>query len=273
MSSILKCPSCGAIRQSRYCAECGEKFISPKDLELKNFLFEELPDEFLHVDGKLPRTMRLLLMQPGALARNYVSGRRQSFVSPLRIYVAIFLMQLVVNALVSGPHSTFLERVHDYDSFGILSHLMATRPNVAWSSPAVAAHVSELLHWCGELATLLIFLLVAGVQELIFFRLHRRYLEHVALALNVAAFFLAAITISELLIWAVTRSRLGNWLDSVQSIIALTALPVYWFFAIRRFYDLKPLSSAVAAALLTLANSVIALGLVTIVYAIIMVTA
>jgi hypothetical protein len=273
MPSAPKCPSCGANRLSRYCAECGEKFISPKDLELRHFLFEQLPHEFLHVDGKLPRTLWLLFTQPGALARNHVAGRRQPFVGPLRFYIVLFLLQVVVGAVVSGPGSSFLERVRDSDPFGVLSHLMSSRPDVDWHSPAVAAHVRELGHWLSELATLLIFMLVAWVQMLVFYRLHRRYLEHVALALNVASFFLAVITVADLLVWAVSRNRFGNLEAQLQSLLALSALPLYWCLAIRRFYELRLLPSAAAAIVLTVANALMALGLSTIVYAILIETA
>ncbi len=269
----LHCPSCGAKRQSRFCAECGEQFVSPKDFELKHFLLEKLPHEFLHVDGKLPRTMRLLLMQPGALAKNYVAGRRQPFVSPLRIYIVLFLLQLVVDASVSGPGASLLDRVHNSDPFGVLMRLMSSRPDVDWRSPEVAAHVHEFGHWLSELATLLIFMLLAGVQKLLFYRLHRRYLEHVALALNVASFFLAALTVGDLLGWVVIRDRLINWEAQLQSLIAVSALPVYWFLAIRRFYELKTLPSAAAAIVITLANILMAPALGTIVYAIIISTA
>jgi hypothetical protein len=269
----LKCPSCGATRQSRYCAECGEKFISPRDFELKHFLLEQLPHEVLHVDGKLPRTMCLLLMQPGALANSYVAGRRQPFVGPLRLYIVLFLLQLILGTVITGPGSSFPERVHDSDPFGVLAHLMSSRPNVDWHSPAVAAHVRELGHWLSELGTLFIFLVVAGVQGLIFHRLRRRYLEHVALALNVAAFFLTVLMVGELLLWAVVRNRIGNYEAQVQSLLALSALPVYWCLAIRRFYELKILPAAGAALVITVANAVMALGLSTIVYAILIGTA
>jgi hypothetical protein len=268
----LNCPSCGATRKSRYCAECGEKFISPKELELKHFLFEQLPEEFLHVNGKLPRTMRLLFMQPGALAKNYVAGQRQAFVGPLRVYIVLFLLQVVVGAALGGHGTPFLERAHDSDPFGVLSRLMSSRSNVDWHSPAVAAHVRELGHWVGELGTLLIFLFVAGLQQILFYRQHRRYLEHVALALNVASFFLATLTVCELLVWAVTWNRFGNLAPQVQSLIATSALPVYWYLAIRRFYQLRALPSAAAAIVITLANAMMALALSTVVYAILIET-
>jgi len=273
MPSAENCPSCGANRQGRYCAECGEKFIAPEDLELKHFLFEQLPEEVLHVDGKMPRTMRLLLLQPGALAKNYVAGRRKPFVGPLRVYIVLFLLHVIVAAAISGPGSSLLERVHNADSFGVLSHLMASRPNVDWQSPEVAAHVRDLGHWLSELATLMIFMIVAVVQEIIFYRLHRRYLEHVALALNVASFFLAVITVFQIVLWAVARNRVGSYEAQLESIIAMSVLPVYWCLAIRRFYELKIVASAAAAVIITVANAVIALGLSTIVYAILISTA
>lgn len=263
-----KCPSCGAIRQARYCAECGERFLTSHDLELKHFLIKQLPEEFLHVDGKLPRTLRLLFTRPGALAKYYVEGMRQPFVGPLRIYIVLFLLHAIVVLSINGLGASFPERVREFDSFGILSHLMSDRPDVNWQSPEVASRVRELSHWSGELATLLVFLLTAGFQKVIFYGLHRRYLEHVVLALNVASFLLATLTVCELLIWAAIRNRYGG-LDAVlQTPIVLSALPIYWFFAIRHFYRLKILPSAAAAIIVTAGQAVVATMLNTAVLAV-----
>jgi hypothetical protein len=268
-----KCSSCGLDRTGRYCAQCGERFLSSDDLELRHFLFEQLPHECLHVDGKLPRTIRLLFAQPGVLAVNYVEGRRQRFVGPLRIYLILFLLHVFLTATLGGVAASLPERVRDFDAFGILAHLMLIRPNVNWQSPAVISHVQEYGRWLSEVATLLIFLVVAVVQQWIFRRQHRRYLEHVALALNVAAFFLAVLVIAELLFSAVTQHRFGESDALLQSLLGMSALPIYWFLAIRRFYGLKTLPSAVTAIAVTSAHAVVALGLSTIVYAILIKTA
>jgi predicted nucleic acid-binding protein len=270
---LTECPSCGASRQGRYCTACGEKFLSHDDFELKHYLVEHLADECLHVDGKLPRTLRLLFTQPGALAVNYVAGRRQRFVGPLRLYVVLFLLHAFIMVVYGGLGASFPQRVEEIDATGVLSHLILSRPDVDWQSPEVEAHLREHGHWLSEAATLVIFLVVAAGQKLIFYRLHRRYLEHVALALNVSALYIAVIVVGELLFGAVARHRFGDFDGTLQHLAGVSVLPVYWFLAIRRFYGLRTVFSASAAIVVTAVHAAVAVSLNAIVYAILIFTA
>jgi hypothetical protein len=268
----MSCPSCGSDLQGRYCSACGERALSPRDFELKHFLLEQLPHEVLDVNGKLPRTLRVLFTQPGETAVNYVMGKRQRFVSPLRLYLILFLLHAFISVIFGGLGTSLPERARELDVWGLLSHLLSSRPEVNWLSPVVASRVREHAHWLSEVAMLLIFLVTAGFQKILFYRLRRRYLEHVALALNVATFYLAVLLIGELLVGAATRRSLGNSEELLQSLVAMFALPVYWFFAIRRFYGIGKSLSAVSAILMTAAYGAIAVGFNTVVYAILIET-
>ena len=84
------CLNCGTNVQLTYCPECGQREID-SDPTLREFL-HELAEEFLHWDGKLLTTFRLLVARPGALTCEYLAGRRVRYISPLRVYLAFVPM-------------------------------------------------------------------------------------------------------------------------------------------------------------------------------------
>jgi hypothetical protein len=257
------CPSCGAPRTGPYCAACGERFLEPEDLRIGHFLLHELPHELLHVDGKLPRTLWSLCTRPGAMAADFVAGRRNPYFGPLRTYLAVYLLVVLAGALF-GAHERalpILERAHDIDPTGLLERLIAARGDLQWSSPELRTRLAERARIGGELGTVLIFLGVAVVQSLVLWSTRRRFLEHVVLGLTVASFYLALMLIASPLIALAGAARYDALALYVQQALAITALPIYWWIAIRRFYALRPWPAALAAVLITLGHMLVAVTL------------
>ena len=81
------CQDCAAPISGNYCSNCGQetKIETPT---VRQFV-HELMDQYVAVEGKLGRTLRVLLTQPGQLTLDYVQGRRQRYVRPLKLYVSI----------------------------------------------------------------------------------------------------------------------------------------------------------------------------------------
>ena len=92
------CLNCGTNVQLTYCPECGQREID-SDPTLREFL-HELAEEFLHWDGKLLTTYRLLLARPGELTREYLAGRRVRYISPLRVYLTCSVLFFFLSAVV-----------------------------------------------------------------------------------------------------------------------------------------------------------------------------
>src|ERR1051325_10982684 len=84
------CANCGAPLNGRFCQTCGQKAASP-NVSLHD-VYHEAFHEFAHVDGKIVQTLRLLLTKPGQLTREFLEGRRQRYVSPLRLYLTCSLI-------------------------------------------------------------------------------------------------------------------------------------------------------------------------------------
>lgn len=79
------CLNCGTIVQGKYCHNCGQENIEPKesfwDL-VKHFFYD-----ITHFDGKFFHSIRYLVTKPGFLPREYVLGRRATYLNPVRMYI------------------------------------------------------------------------------------------------------------------------------------------------------------------------------------------
>jgi Protein of unknown function (DUF3667) len=252
------CPSCGSPATGRYCAQCGERFLRPRDLDLRHFLSEHVAHEMLEFDGKLPRTLRVLLTQPGQLALEYIAGRRKLYVSPLRLYLVTFLLHVFLLNFLAPHPLTMPEIVRMFDPSGFLARLMAARGSIDWSGSQPQEHLLQRVHWIGQALTLLVFLGVAGIQSLLLIRLHRRYLEHLSLALNVSAFYLLLCVAGDVVAALFWHQEMQQAAYQLGSLLAVTALPLYWCLSVRRFYLTGWTVSIALAVLLTIGTALIA---------------
>lgn len=253
-----RCPSCAEPGRGRYCSACGERFLADHDFSLRHFFLETLPHDVLDIDGKFLRTLRLLLLRPGMLASEYVAGRRQRYVGPLRFYVITFLLHAALTALLAGHGPSLLEHFRESDPTQLLARLAASRPGVNWNDPELMASLDERGRWFAEFGTMLIFLGLAALQKLVFYRSGRRYLEHVALSLNIVSFYIVILLLVEIGLGIFARSHFADYNVGAQQWVALTLLPVYWFLAIRRFYGLRALPSLFGALMMWVGHVLIA---------------
>ena len=81
------CQDCAAPISGNYCSNCGQE-TRIETPTVRQFV-HELMDQYVAVEGKLGRTLRVLLTQPGQLTLDYVHGRRQRYVRPLKLYVSV----------------------------------------------------------------------------------------------------------------------------------------------------------------------------------------
>ena len=87
------CLNCNAVVAGRYCQVCGQENIEPK--ESFWHLVTHFVNDITHFDGKFFTTTKLLLLKPGFLPREYLRGKRASYLHPIRMYVftsAIFFL-------------------------------------------------------------------------------------------------------------------------------------------------------------------------------------
>jgi hypothetical protein len=86
-SAATVCQDCGSAISGRYCSNCGQE-TEIHTPTVRQFA-HEMMDQYVAVEGKLGRTLRTLIAEPGQLTVDYIQGRRQRYVRPLKLYVSI----------------------------------------------------------------------------------------------------------------------------------------------------------------------------------------
>jgi hypothetical protein len=87
------CLNCNAEVQGKYCSVCGQENIEP--YESVWHLITHFFQDITHFDGKFFSSLNYLIFKPGFLSREYLLGRRASYLNPVRMYVftsAIFFL-------------------------------------------------------------------------------------------------------------------------------------------------------------------------------------
>lgn len=246
------CASCGEPLEGRYCWSCGEQALDPSKLTVWHFLTRTVMHELFNFDGKIWRTLGLLLFRPGFLALEYAAGRRRPYVNPLRILIVAIIVYVLATQGGTGftlqvgplklgmapapmsPTRSIEATLQQVDRFGILGGMFAQR----FGSPESASTAirDQFNRGLNGFATPLSFttVLFVALTLYVFFRWRRPLLvEHVVFSMHYYSFVLSSLLLVAL------AMRLG--LIRGYAIVAAILLAnlwqlVYLAIAIRRFY-------------------------------------
>lgn len=94
------CLNCGAALIGNYCHACGQNGHVHKTL---GSIGHDLAHGAFHFEGKIWRTLPMLVRHPGQLTRRYIDGERARFVSPLALFLFTVFLMFAVYSWV-GPN-------------------------------------------------------------------------------------------------------------------------------------------------------------------------
>jgi hypothetical protein len=222
---VPHCPNCSTELKGAYCSVCGQQSINPGDLSARRF-FHELADEVATLRFKFT-TIRSLkaLLSPGLLTTEYMAGRRQRYLSPIKLYfvcAALFFLA----APLAGFKLTSL--IAD-DPSGNLTRLVAARARESGLDQALFSQRFD-----ARVQPVYTFVLGTGVIAValvlqLLFRQAFPFGAHVVFALHYYS-FLYLVTA------AAGASRRFGLLDDVAAALAIGLIAPYLFIAVNRVY-------------------------------------
>ncbi len=95
-----KCLNCGTALIGSHCHACGQHAHVHKTVRA---FFHDLAHGVFHFEGKIWRTLPMLAWHPGRLTRQYIDGRRASYVSPIALFLFVVFLTFAVFNVASGP--------------------------------------------------------------------------------------------------------------------------------------------------------------------------
>ncbi|MDA0666939.1 MAG: DUF3667 domain-containing protein [Planctomycetota bacterium] len=102
-SGQRKCPNCLAVATHAFCPQCGQATHGFRAS------FRDLIADFFNVwfgaESRSWRSLWLLFRKPGALCLEYQKGRRQRYVPPLRLYLFMSVLLLLVAKCQGDLHN------------------------------------------------------------------------------------------------------------------------------------------------------------------------
>ena len=88
------CPNCEAVVSGNFCHECGQETVLHPP-STREFVHEFI-GHYVALEGKLWKSLLLLLFRPGQLTLEYINGRRVRYIQPLRLYLTFSLIFFAV---------------------------------------------------------------------------------------------------------------------------------------------------------------------------------
>ena len=84
---MANCKNCQSPFDGVYCPKCGQK-----DIDLERPMLDLIGDilkETFDIDGRAFRTIKTLILKPGALTKSFLAGYRRKYTPPVRLYLVI----------------------------------------------------------------------------------------------------------------------------------------------------------------------------------------
>jgi hypothetical protein len=95
----------------RYCSFCGQK-NSTKELTIKELLMEFFAG-IIAYDSRFRKTISALIFKPGKVSRDYVKGKRVSYVNPFRFFISTAIIFFLAISWINKDQLNSIESLSD----------------------------------------------------------------------------------------------------------------------------------------------------------------
>ncbi len=92
------CLNCQHVVEKRFCGNCGQENINTR--KTFHHLFVHFFEDLTHYENSFWKTIRNLLFRPSSLSKEYLAGKRMSYLAPVRLYIFISFITFFLFAII-----------------------------------------------------------------------------------------------------------------------------------------------------------------------------
>ena len=101
------CLNCNYVVENRFCPNCGQENVETR--KTFHHLFIHFFEDLTHYENAFWKTIKNLLLNPASLTKEYLSGKRLSYLAPVRLYIFISFVTFLLIALVPDNESGIID--------------------------------------------------------------------------------------------------------------------------------------------------------------------
>jgi len=103
------CLNCRHVVEQKYCPNCGQENTDSR--KTFHHLFIHFFEDLTHYENAFWKTIKNLLFKPSTLTKEYLSGKRLSYLAPVRLYIFISFVTFLLIALFPSHISEDLTEI------------------------------------------------------------------------------------------------------------------------------------------------------------------
>lgn len=260
------CPTCRLSVTTRYCPDCGEEPLAPRDLTLRG-LAGKFFHAFTSIDARAARTAWRLVRHPGDLTLAWTRGVRKAYVAPFQLFlianVIFFALQWLTGETVFS--SPLASHIHHQDWSELAQTLLTQRlekTHTRLEDFAPAFDRNVVLY--AKSLIVLMTVPFALVLPLVFLNERRSFVAHVTFSLHLYTFllilFCVALLAAKFSVLVGFGGLEARWVDNVLSVANLTVCALYLYAAIGPVYSAAGWTRVLQAILLAISVAAIVIG-------------
>ncbi len=101
------CLNCKYVVENKFCPNCGQENTDIR--KTFHHLFVHFFEDLTHYENAFWKTIKNLLFKPATLTKEYLSGKRLSYLAPVRLYIFISFVTFLTFALLSDESNSIVE--------------------------------------------------------------------------------------------------------------------------------------------------------------------